>query len=210
MYCTVQEIRDEGVAPEQATDARITMAIKLAGALIDKITGQWFEPRELTLVRDGRGGCILHLPVPVISVLELKVDGEVLDPKDYVVYSSPEDRRNPKIYCSRSFPRGRRNVEIAGVFGYVDQETDEAGQVAAFVTPEPIRHACRRLVIRELGLLGDPEAQDERRRARVASETTDGRSYSLALEQRFSGFTGDPDVDGILVGFVRPPAIGGA
>ncbi|HHV62117.1 MAG TPA: hypothetical protein GXX51_05705 [Firmicutes bacterium] len=199
MYATVQEIREEGVAPEEASDARIEAAIKRASDLIERLTGQWFEPREKTLILDGNGGFTLFLGVPVISLSGVKIDGRAVDLALLRVYNSPEDRKNPRIHFSWGFPKGKRNVEVTGTFGYVEEDGS---------TPELIRYACRRLVVKDLAPLSDMDAQEERKRARVISETTDRHSYTLAQDQRFSGLTGDPEVDGILVEFMAPPGVG--
>ena len=56
MYATVQHFRDEGITEAQASDERLLALIEEATAAIDRITGWFFEPREMTIYMDGRGG----------------------------------------------------------------------------------------------------------------------------------------------------------
>jgi hypothetical protein len=72
-----------------------------------------------------------------------------------------------------------------------------------------IKQVAKRLVIRELPLLGDAEGQEERKRARIVSESTDGHSYTLERLAATLDLTGDPDIDGVLALFRAPIAIGG-
>jgi len=199
MYATVPEIRAEGVTAEQASDAQVEAAIRRATVLIDTLTGQWFEPQDCTFRFDGPGASTLFLKVPVLSVREVKVDGQSVDLAEVVVYNSAKDRRNPRLYYAPGFPKGKGNVEVAGSFGYVEQDGS---------TPELIRYACRRIVVSSLAPLADRDAQEERKRVRIASETTDGHSYTLVKDERPAGLTGDPEVDGILAQYMATPIPG--
>ena len=77
MYCTIADFRAEGVTEGQASDAKLIGLISLAGNYIDRMTGQWFEPRKKTVKLDGNGGIILPLPVFLIELPEsVTVDGE--------------------------------------------------------------------------------------------------------------------------------------
>ena len=119
-YCTVEDVRDEGVTEEQASDGRLEKLIAKATAYIDLVTGRTFEG-----------------PVPVLIV-----------------------------------------------------------------------DAAVKLVIRELPLLSDMSGQEEKKRGRILSETTDGHSYTLS-EATDASFTGDAEIDGILALYVAPPVVTG-
>ena len=202
-YCTVQDIRDEGITNEQAADARLTLLIDLATAYIDGITRQWFEPRAIAITVDGTGGQTIFLPIFAIEVTTVTVDGQAVT--DFKVYNRffPDDRRNPKIYRDAGWPEGRQNVSIQGTWGFVDKIGTQ------YTTPAMIKQVAKRLVIRELPLLGDAEGQEERKRARIVSESTDGHSYTLERLAATLDLTGDPDIDGVLALFRAPIAIGG-
>ncbi|MGE5551514.1 MAG: hypothetical protein ACM3ZC_13460 [Bacteroidota bacterium] len=198
MYCTIEELRAEGVTTEQATDDRLTELIGLATNYIDAMTEQWFEPRDQTILLDGNDSCLLMLPVFLISATSVKVDGE--DITGYKIYNRfvPDDRLAPAIYRDDKWPVGVQNVEIAGSWGYVDQNfTYEK------VTPPRIKRCCMRLVIRDLAPLGDQAGQEDRKRTRIISESTDGHSYTLARLAMFPALTGDPDIDEVLSYYKR-------
>ena len=71
MYCTPEEIRAEGITEEQATDERLYELCEYAADFVDKVTGQWFEPRELTLTFSGKDTSNLRLPVFLIDKLKV-------------------------------------------------------------------------------------------------------------------------------------------
>lgn len=129
-YCTIQDVRDEGVTTDQAADERLARLIARASAYIDLVTGKTFEPTQT--------------------------------------------------------PEG-----------------------ATIETPILIQEAAIKLVIRELPLLGDAAGQEDKRRSRIVSETTDDHDYTLAEAAASGGFTGDPEIDGILAFFQAPPVVTG-
>ena len=111
MYITIEDIRDEGFAACDFDDRRVTKAITQAQAFIERVTGQWFEPRELTLTLDGWANFEQLLDVPIIAAFELRFrnnDGSapsIVNPTEYAVYNrhvsqgllSPDDRQNPRL-----------------------------------------------------------------------------------------------------------------
>ena len=204
MYCTVEDIRSEGVTEEQADDAKITELINLSCNYIDTMTGQWFEPREKTLRLDGRGGKILKLPVFLIEDYSVTVSGEEI--KDYVLYNRivpPDYRFYPKIYRNQGWRKGILNISIHGLWGYVDL-ADGGG----YVTPPLIKRAAMKLALYNFPDLGDKDAQEEKRLSGLLqSETTDGHSYSLngeILKAMYeNSLTGDSEIDGIISQYTR-------
>ena len=118
-YCEVADIRAEGVTVDQLSDTQAEQLIKISCDYIDKLTRQWFEPREKTVKLNGRGGKILILPVFLIEEDTVWLDNEVIE--DYVLYNriSPEDdRKYPKIYREKKWTEGVLNVQIHGKWGY--------------------------------------------------------------------------------------------
>lgn len=110
-YCTVKSLRDEGV-PVSFTDSYLMAKIARWSRWIDKITGRFFEARELTISLDGSGGRAQLLEIPIISVTEVVMDSSPFSPSDlpidadlFRVYNrhltqgltNPDDRDNPKI-----------------------------------------------------------------------------------------------------------------
>jgi hypothetical protein len=209
MYCTLAEVRAEGVTEAQASDDRVTAAITLAGRYIDKVTGRFFEERNLTLTLDGDGDNTLLLPVPIVSVSVIEIGETEYDLDEFEVYNRlyPDDRGCPKIVFREGiFPEGNQNVEVTGVFGYLD--TEGSGEEETRVTPGLIKRACLKLVIIDLlPELGDSDEQEELRRRYVTSETTDGHSYTLSELAVSGGASGDTEVDRILGMYRRPIGI---
>lgn len=202
-YCTISDIRNEGISADQAPDTRLNVLIELVTAYIDGVTGQWFEPRAMTIALDGNDGEILLLPMFPIEITSIKVDGKAIS--DYKVYNRfyPDDRRNPKIYRDLGWPHGQQNIVIDGTWGFVEMAAND------YRTPALITQVAKRLVVREIPALGDSEGQEERKRARIVSETTDGHSYTLERLASSLDLTGDPDIDGVLSFYRAPAAIGG-
>lgn len=157
-----------------------------------------------------------------------------VDPSVYRVYNRhltqgmllPDDRDNPKLefvhgsdlagvrfesigglgLASLVWPRGQQNVLVRGVFGYTEPDGSPSGR-----TPELIRQVTKLLVMRELPLLGNvDQREDAQRRFRLTSERTRDQSYTLEALRLHGAFTGDPEIDNILVAFVRPPDFGAA
>lgn len=211
MYASVADLRDEGVSVAQASDARLVALIDEAGRAIDSFTGWFFEPRSLTLRLDGRGTPSIEPPVPPIELSQLLAGGSALSllPDDLVVVGAPVQPGfdAPRITRTRRrvFPKGTGNVEAAGVWGYTEDDSTAQGR-----TPIEIRRACMLLVLRWLSPLGMDDSE-ARSRWRIIEERTRDQSYKL---DRVSGagstFTGDPDIDGIVARYRRPPGLGAA
>src|SRR5262245_44357818 len=102
-YATVADARTEGV-PTSIVDATVQAQINRWSQFIDKACRQWFESRAVTIDLDGNDSRLLHLPVPVITLTALYMNGDfdnAVDTDNYKVYSNQtavrDDRRNPKI-----------------------------------------------------------------------------------------------------------------
>ena len=196
-YCTVDDLRAEGVSEENYTDEQLEKLIAISCNFIDNITGQWFEPREKVIRLDGRGSRNLVLPVFAFSVDYVKVSSEFID--DYVLYNRMEDRAYPKIFRCAGWPQGRLNIEVSGTWGYVEEDGS---------SPNDIKRAAMKLALYNFPALSASEAQEEKKnRGLLTSETTDGHSYMLsdsAVAEAYSGaITGDTEIDQILKKYMR-------
>jgi hypothetical protein len=112
-YALVSDLRAEGVATTEATDARLARLIRLATQYVDRITGRFFEPRPMTLALDGSGGHVLLLGHPIIAIRDVTLlvampaeIGELpVVPSFFKVYNrhltqgllDPDDRENPRL-----------------------------------------------------------------------------------------------------------------
>ena len=119
-YCTIKDLRAEGISEEQFDDAQLERLIATSCEFIDRVTGQWFELREKAIRLDGRGDKNLVLPVFAFSLDYLKVGCELID--DYVLYNRMEDRAYPKIFRCSGWPKVRLNIEVSGQWGCVEED----------------------------------------------------------------------------------------
>lgn len=194
MYTDVQDVTAEC---SDASPARIKSAILLAEKYIERMTGQWFELRSTTMKFDGRGSKLLQLPVFAFDISEITIDDSALSADDFTLYNRfmPDDRENPKIIFASKMSGGNLNVEITGRFGYV--ESDES-------TPLLIQKVCNKLAIVEANLLSDEDRNDVIARGRVIEEETDEHMYKLSALTASGTFTGDSEIDQVLVTYRKP------
>jgi hypothetical protein len=117
-------------------------------------------------------------------------------------------RHNPRIIRADGWPLGAK-VAITGQWGCCD--VSEADGVRTFAVPAAIRRAALSLVLRSAPKMSDPEYEAARLRSRIQSETTDGHSYTLRGEGQSvqAPFTGDVEIDSILLFFRAPIRIAG-
>lgn len=137
-YCTVQDLRDEGVPSSGIagkTDAQLLRLIDRASRLVDLYTGRWFSPRPMVLRLDGHGGTDLLIGPPIISISEVRLVAQdfatatdlPVELSDLRIYNrhlggllDPDDRENPKIswleYDRRWERRPPPDTEIGSIF----------------------------------------------------------------------------------------------
>lgn len=157
---------------------------------------------------------------------------------DVVVYNrhleglfDPDDRNAPRIAFKhdpdfrghrsrhhhrivqllRWWPRGNANIELDGVFGYTDPDGSPYGDV-----PLLLRRACvlmvNRVVSPALTAAASAAMQvaagpivEERTRDQVVKYADNSKAGGSAS---FGPFTGDPEIDNILLSYCRPAFIG--
>lgn len=204
-------VTDEAVAGVAVS--RLLQALSVAGAMIERFTRTFFEPRHLTVAHDGKGGDMLHLQHAIVAIeTVLEDDVEVTDlANSLVVYNrhlrgltSPNDRGNPKlVWRSGNWARGAQNFEVRGVFGSMEQGSALWGRPMAMA-----RHAAKLIAVRELGVMGDADVRDAaQNRYRVVSESTRDQSYTMTALTGRGGpayLTGDPEIDQILMALRGP------
>lgn len=199
-YCSVADMRAEGLTVTKANDARVLRSILGASRYIERVTGRFFEPRRLEMRMDGRGHENLTLYHPVIGVEEVRIlTTYTPDPLSTItsedsdvfkVYNrhiggmlTPDDRDDPHIaivygehsvYGIPTFYPGSLNVEVDGVFGYTDPDGGPFGS-----TPALIRQVCALLALRSAYPATSDDRDDTLKRARIKSEKTRDQSYTL-------------------------------
>ncbi len=211
MYASVANLRAEGVTSEMASDDRIVLALTEASAVIDRVTGWFFEPREMTLHMDGRGTLVVEPPVPAIQLDRLIVCGGEVDAEEYEVEGAPVApwfvAPSIRLKHGRVFPRVAGGVVAAGLWGYTEPDWTPAGR-----TPLAIRRAAMILALQLLPKLGEGDGGMEvRQRCRIVEESTRDQSYRLApLDTKVVPLTGDVEVDRLLARYRRPGGMGAA
>lgn len=234
-YVTLADVRNEGYAETLVTDAAISRAAWMATTLIDRVTGQWFEPRRRTFRLDSKGGVDLFLNVPIIAVESISLAGiSLARTRDtLLIYNrhltegliSPDDRNNPRISFATGIgkwsPAAPQSVLVDGYFGHTelgpDDAVGESGTVEQYPlsmgrTPALIKRAALLLTARLMWGMATGRGDEFLARTRVVSESTRDQSYSLqplsAADAEF-GITGDVEVDSILAMFAAPLSAGG-
>ncbi len=225
-YVTVAEARAEGI-PTPPSDVKLQTAIDEWSAFVDKACRQWFDSRSLTIYLDGTDCDSLWLPIPIITLTQLFVNGDFTNAVDLALYNIhnardiPDDRTNPRVTVNRPsdvadlftrvvfgeavrFLKGNRNQKLVGTFGFTD---------AGGVTPPAIKRAVMKLISKSLsplyagGLGSTPLVPGP-----VKSEKTDGHSIEYGISGSgatgFLAITGDAEVDAILRLYRAPLAMG--
>lgn len=126
-YCTVQDLRDEGLTTGMASDAAAQKMIVIASSYVEHFTGRTFGSQFKSIDIDGTGGRAVQIGEPVIAVSQillnfvsnftaqdLLVPGQALKLYNRHITENliePDDRENPKI----EFVHGE---DLAGVNYY--------------------------------------------------------------------------------------------
>jgi hypothetical protein len=213
VYASVADLRAEGVTAAEASDARLELLLAEASSLIDRVTGWFFEPRLLTLRLSGRGAPSIELPVPPIRLDRLTL-GEAdlpLDVNHLAIVGAPVlpgfDGPRLTLRYARRFPRGHGNVIAEGLWGFTEPDGTPEGR-----TPFAVRRATMLLVLRSMAPLADDASFEARSRWRIIEERTRDQSYRLdpSKASASASLTGDPEIDALLLPYVRPTPIGAA
>lgn len=208
MYATVQDLRDEGVLELVADDDRLVGLLDEASRLIDQLTGQFFEPRLLVLRLPGRDAPSVYPPYYPIRIDEASVWELPLDPSTLDLDGAPvlPGSSGPRITRLRgTFSSGARNVRLAGLWGYTEPDGSPLGR-----TPLAIRRATLLLALRWLVPLGDDDGAQPRGRRVIEERTRDQSIRYSDVAPPSRGLSDDPEVDALLLPYVRHSSLGAA
>jgi hypothetical protein len=112
----------------------------------------------------------------------------------------------PRLTLRRGrFTKGAGTVTVTGIWGYTEPDGTPMGR-----TPLAIRRACMLLVLRALAPLAHDTSLEARSRWRLLEERTRDQSYRLGPPTNVRPLTGDPEVDALLVHYLRPRPFGAA
>ena len=178
-YASVEDMRSEGVTPEMATDSRLCQVLQDASALVDSITGWFFEPRTLQVFLSGGGHPSIETPVPPLRVQRLRIGGAESSTDDLMLIGSPAKPGffAPKLVLPHDvFPKGIDNICVDGLWGYLEP----TGDAPLGRTPREIRRATVLCAMRLFPAQADiTAANDARNRWRLVEERTRDQSYRL-------------------------------
>ena len=226
---------DSAFASDARIEMLASLATKYIDKMTGRwFTARTFDSNS-PMMLDGDGSRTLHLDVPIIRLDNMKIESQAfisgdlidVDPAAYRVYNRhlsgltrPDDRENPRIsfiqsrlqrvladgilFQPRTFPRGRQNIFLEGVFGYTDPDGSPFGN-----TPDLIKRAACLLVIRDLRLDSDVvEKFNDKVRFRINMDKEGSTTVRLQDIWLKGAFTGDPEIDGIIMAYKRPIDIG--
>jgi hypothetical protein len=195
MYCSIADVRafDSRITEAAYDDNTVTAAINLAGSIIDNMTGQWFEERELTLTLTGRGLQDLMLIPPAIEITTVTVNDEELDSDNYKLVATDPKRYRFLRYISGTWTDGDE-IAITGKFGFVDISDDDPPVITV---PLIAKRLCMIIVVGLLLKSSDSET--------LISETIG--DYSYRKDNKSQTFFGSREAY-ILLSQLTPPWLG--
>lgn len=192
-YCSMSDMRDEGLASSEVSDVRLVKVINRASRFIDRVTGRFFEPRYQSLLVDGSGGRAMDLNEPIIGIQEVHLyvsnyapDGYLLDNTLFTVYNrhlsqglfDPDDRESPRIeylhYNDLMGAYSRYAPTPYHMYNTFSIGTQNVKVIGVFgytepddspwgKTPEQLAHACKLLCVREFPKLTDYDQREDRK-----------------------------------------------
>lgn len=74
-YCTIQDLRDEGITQDECSDERAKTIIRRASAKINIFTNQWFAPISGDQYVDGQNSRMVWLPnfIPILKLSAIEI-----------------------------------------------------------------------------------------------------------------------------------------
>lgn len=191
-YCTSAEVRAEWTDSSAYGDARIISTIQECSQFIENATGRIFGSTANTKRFQTTGQNIYDLGEEIVSITSIKY-------YDYDDNELDEIESNEfRVFGSLiKIQEGYEPIE-----GYYMLVTGNFGTQLESAVPREIRKACLKLVKRELPLIGDDNASDDKLKSRIVSERLG--DYSVTYEKTdIPIITGDQDVDRIIQMYSR-------
>ena len=189
--CLVQDVKDAGST--ETSSAKLWNMGQRWTSLIERTARQRFRPIRETKRFRGQGATLMLLPEPCFGVSKIEIeDSEVSSSLFHVFGATGRERFNPRIELLsevRNIYRVRisarfyesHKVEVSGVWGFVDVDTQWSASVNYLEPPREIIQAAARgayLSIFEAGGANIAVAPGV-----IKKETTDGHSVEYAVSQ---------------------------
>lgn len=208
---------------------------------IEGWTGRWFDPRYVKLKVGGQEASKLLLQSPIIAIEDIYAVWQTTTGNDtykfeqylYKVYNrhldgfwEDDDRCHPYIELTNvdgtvvsvdgwAWPYGNQNIEVRGIFGYTNPETDpNNGRVKIGNTPRDIARVAGVIAARTIEdpTMSSPTTWQvgsiKSMKTRHQSITFGGAAGASSSSGNLSEPTGDPYLDSILVKYCQPQGFG--
>lgn len=123
-YCSIQDLRDEGLTEDRLPDDRAMMLIQMCSSWINHITRQWFIPMRLRERVDGRNCNVVQLPTatPILEIFNLRLTKPGLFDMAYPTLAyEVKDRYVQLLDYQSRLPAQPKFVTMDGVFGWLEE-----------------------------------------------------------------------------------------
>lgn len=198
---TWDDLEVEGIIDPAYDRIRGEVLISQAEQALETITGRLFRKVDDQIqYANGRRSALLRLKHPAIELTSVSIDDEEVDATTYEIVSelTGEDHLfNPKLRLidGSVWPKGERNVELIGSFGFVIPDGD------GYTAPPLIKRVVMLIVARWLTQIVEKIGAENQ--SRITSERLGAYSYTLSDQAVGSGMFGDPEIDEIIGGYKR-------
>lgn len=219
----------EFIHAETIPKAKANQLIQQAMDLIDESTGQFFNKRDGSFPLEGRNTPLMHFPVPIIEITELRINSSDTTLKegedfDFVAFKGrqnpADDRRNPRIKLN--IGRGRSSIftnsitsrvfiqgaltHFTGSFGFLEADGS---------TPLLVQRATAILVMKDINepigsSLSVTAGSGPLKRLKVDLHEQEFFENSSNKESVKSTASGDAEVDRIIALYRTPIRVGGS
>ena len=135
-YTTIAKIEDYLLIDiDPAFEARVNTWIEEVSKYIEQVTGRIFIANAVASVKkyDGNGRDEFFTD-EMVSLAELRIDGTIINPADYLLYPANELPKTRIKLKNAIFTKGEQNIEVSAKWGYsVDCPADISFVATIFV-----------------------------------------------------------------------------
>lgn len=134
-YISVASVRRTvGIDSSEISDADVEDIIEECEPQIERFFNTTFTPKERIDILDGDGTYrIIVDKNPLLSVRELKIDGETEDPANLNIYRESGKIELDSSSTASTFTQGSRKIVIKYVYGFVEESSTSTTSSAAEV-----------------------------------------------------------------------------
>ncbi len=238
-YCTVQDLRDEGL-PASIAEAAVQAMIVRASRYVEHFTGRSFTADRKVLALNGTSSRVLMLNEPIVAIEEtlisvvdlagatnLTVENDTLKIYNRHLHglTNPDDRDNPKMEFVHGDDLGGVNYSFGQQNGYFlrdliwprGRQNVQLTGLFGYTEPDGSFIGTTPAMIREatklIAFKLRPQmvlGQSTFGGGQVILESTRDQQVQFTAPWLRGAQTGDWAIDSILVNFVRPPNFGAA